>query len=310
MNKASLFWVAALLAACASGPRNSAPARPVDAVIPSGKNLFLFDFSQSRYQKWALEPCRVADTLAKDWAAPASWLAVPAPSQPFTPMQAIWGPSGNFYLLDRAGRRLVQYDSNAQFLSSLPLPREIAKRPLDRLEIFRDVDGVFSFLDLGEGLAWQFEEMAGSGSGGDWRSVNRVRLPLGLSGCVWRPVSQDLCCTGAGSQEGPAQATPLSAGACFDKYFNPKGVWHNPAPGAAVPVDPTGPAMPGAAAFLSDAEPVWVLALRDYARCDSAGAAGLRTSACFFPDKSTLGACPDFASQADSSRPVQARPAP
>jgi hypothetical protein len=317
MNKSLPFIAAALLCSCAPGPKTSSSmaARPVDAVLSSGKNLFLFNFAQSRYQKWALEPCRVADTLKKEWHVSASWLALPAPSLPFTPTQAIWGPSGNFYLLDRTGKRLAQYDSNAQFLSSLPLPREIASRPVDRLEIFRDVDGVFSFLDLGEGLAWQFEEMSGSGGGaGDWRSVNRIRLPLGLEGCLWRPFSRDLCCTGSGSQEGAAQVTPLSAGVCFDKYFNSKGPWHNPAPGdAGISPDRSEPALPGIRAVLSEGEPGWILALDDYAACDSASAhpRGVATYACQYPDKSTLSACPDYAgAPADTSAPGRDKPSP
>lgn len=250
-------------------------AATVDAILPTGRNLFLFDFNQSRYQKWTMSidqldtlgPCRMLDTLAGDWAAPDHWLAIPEPSQTFAPMRAFWGPSGNFFLLDRAGKRLAVYDSGAQLLSSFPLPREIRDRNLDRFEVFWTRDGLFSFLDLGDGTVRQYAELRTLGGQGDWRLRNTVRLPVGLETCLWEPFFRDPCCL---------QGTPGALkGVCFDKYFNPTGPW------------PRGPAMPGLRPWSSPEG--WRLMLDGGPGC----AAGNNPSpACFSPEKGLLSTCP------------------
>ncbi len=194
----------------------------VDALVPTGRNLFLFDFAQKRYQKRVRfgadgkALCGFGDALRGQWWAPENWLALPAPAQPFQPIEALWGPNGNFYLLDGAGKRLCQYDADGQFISSLPLPKEIRDRNLERCGVFRTRDGLFSFLDYSEGLAWQFEEMKHEGGSGDWRLRNAVRLPLGLRSCLWEPYFSGPCCR-MDNQGG--------GGICFDGYFNRVGPW-------------------------------------------------------------------------------------
>jgi hypothetical protein len=274
-------------AACAPAPdRDSlshrsprADASPhADAVLPSGRNLFVFDFSQSRYQKWTLSAgpadslgvCRVLDTLAGNWADRSHWLALPSPSQPFAPMLAFWGPNGNFFLLDRVGKRLGMYDTSAQFLSSFPLPPEIRDRNLDRFEVFWTRDGQFSFLDLGEGMVWQFAELRTAGGQGEWRLRNTVRLPMGLEACLWEPYLRDPCCLQAG------------ASVCFDPYFNPlKG-------------GPKGPGPRGLLPRASSSSPGWNLIL------DGGPACASRPPACFLADKAEFSTCP---SEADAAPP-------
>jgi hypothetical protein len=274
-------WLACATAMLSAAPVAKAPAasqakqapsgsRRVDAVVPSGRNLFVFDFTQSRYQKWTLSRgpadslgfCRVLDTLAGNWSEALHWLALSAPSRPFVPMKAFWGPSGNFFLLDRAGKRLAIYDTSAQFLSSLPLPPEIRDRNLDRFEMFWTLDGQFTFLDLGEGMLWQYAEIR-TGSGGDWRLRNTQRLPMGLETCLWEPYFRAPCCIKDGK------------GVCYDKYFNPVGPW---------------PSASGAAGILRRAAPTpdgdWRLIL------DGGRACGSRTPACYLPDKSAFSTCP------------------
>jgi hypothetical protein len=244
----------------------------VDAVLPSGRNLFLFDFTQSRYRKWTLAEgpndtlglCRILDTLQGDGAV-SGWLALPAPSQPFAPMRAFWGPSGNFFLLDRAAKRLVQYDSSAQFLSSFPLPREIRDRGLDRFEVYWTRDGLFSFLDLGEGTVRQYAELRAPGGQGDWRLRNTIRLPVGLETCVWEPYLRNPCC-----RRGDA-GRPV----CFDAYFNPLGPWPGDRPAAA-----------GLRPF-PDGSGGWSLILDGGPAC-----APSRSPVCFSPDKGLLSTCP------------------
>jgi hypothetical protein len=274
----ALGWLACAAAVQAAPPAIRAPAiqasmpsgsRHVDAVVPSGRNLFLFDFAQSRYQKWNLSRgpadslglCRVLDTLAGNWSEASRWLALSAPSRPFVPMKAFWGPSGNFFLLDRAGKRLAIYDTNAQFLSSLPLPPEIRDRNLDRFEMFWTLDGQFTFLDLGEGTLWQYAEMRTSG-GGDWRLRNTQRLPMGLETCLWEPYFRAPCCLKAGK------------GVCYDKYFNPVGPW--PVPAEAPGILPRAASRDGG----------WRLIL------DGGRACGSRPPACYLPDKAAFSTCP------------------
>ncbi|GEM_PF-2752882 len=296
---ASSYWIAVyVLAACAPMPppqptadlhatvpsiasNGMAPtkgaAATVDALLPSGHNLFLFDFAQSRFQKWTLAQgpldtlgvCRILDTLKTEWAAPSHWFALPAPSQPFSPMRAFWGPSGNFFLLDRAGKRLSLYDSSAQFLSSSPLPREIRDGNLDRFEVFWTRDGLFSFLDLGEGTVRQYSELRTPGGQGDWRLRNTIRLPVGLETCLWEPYFRNPCCIRGDAARSSGQ------GVCFDNYFNPIGPW------------PGGSAVPGLRPVPSRVSG-WKLMLEGGPAC----APQTPCPACFSPDKGLYSTCP------------------
>ncbi len=272
MRTRLLCGAVTLLIGCASAPKpapgeGSVSVR-VDAVLPSGRNLFIFDFAQSRYQKWNLSQgpfdslgmCRILDTLAGGWADASHWLALPSPSRPFAPMQAIWGASGDFYLLDRAGKRLNLYDTNAQFLSSFSLPQEIRERNLDRFEIFWTRNGQFSFLDLGEGKLWQYAELRTTENQGDWRLQNSGILPAGLESCRWEPYYRDPCCLRDGKET------------CFDKYFNPVG-----------PSREAGDAGPHPGMTRTGE---WKLML------DGGAACGPRPPACFLPDKGLYPACP------------------
>lgn len=189
-----------------------------DAVLPSGRSVFIFDFAKSRYQKWLLpdgsptNSCRLLDTIHGNWAAPSNWFALASPLKPFLPMQAIWGPNGDFFLLDRAGSRLALYDSNAQYLSGFSLPAEIKTRNLPSFEVFWTRDGLFSFVDLGQGKVWQYAEVRLAGGLGDWQLRNTVRLSLGFLSCVWEPYFRQPSCL---DKKGQWTA--------FDSYFNPAG---------------------------------------------------------------------------------------
>lgn len=246
------FALLALLTACAPvgrKPEDTAAGIPFDALLPSGRNLFAFDFTQARYRKLPLKEsasdssglCRAVDSLRAGWPGKSGWLALPAPSRPFSPMQAAWGPSGNFFLLDRAGKRLGLYDSNAQFLSGIPLPAEIRERNLEAFQVFWTRDGTFSFLDLAEGKAWQYTELRAAG-GGDWRLKNSVRLPVGLESCLWEPFFSSPCCL-----------RPQGNGQCFDAYFNPIGPW--PSAGVGAGMRPVAAAVPGEWMLLLDGGP-------------------------------------------------------
>ncbi|MDQ3003639.1 MAG: hypothetical protein M3Y08_20575 [Fibrobacterota bacterium] len=290
MKQAILWGATAFLIACApvvpKGPL--APDAPslsfratanVDAVLPSGRNLFVFDFSRSRYQKWNLSQgpadslglCRVLDTLQGNWSAPTQWLTLPSPSLPFSPLRAIWGPSGDFFLLDRAGKRLSLHDSGGQLLSSFELPREIRERNLDRFDVFWTRDGVFSFVDLAEGTVWQYAELRALGGQGDWRLRNTIRLPLGLETCLWEPFFRDPCCLHGEDMESKGRD---GKGICFDKYFNPRGPW------------PPDAGKPGLRPVAVSGFREWMLIL------DGGPICGSRPSACFFPEKGLLTTCP------------------
>lgn len=269
-----LAWTAVCLAACVPPPARPAagegPRAPIDALQPTGRSLFAFDFARQRYQKIALSQgpgdtlgaCRMLDSVKAGFPDPGRWLALPSPSRPFAPMQAAWGPSGDFFLLDRAGSRLELYDSNAQFLSGVPLPPEIRGRNLDDFQIFWTRDGSFSFLDLGEGVVRQYAELRAYSDQGDWRLRNTIRLPVGTGACVWEPYVRNPCCLSA---DGPP--------ACFDAYFNRVGPWV-PRPGGG----------PGLAPRPSADGRDWLLELGGGPACASA-------PACFVPGKG-FSACP------------------
>jgi hypothetical protein len=222
------LWLAACVPPPARVPADAAPRAPVDAWLPTGRALFAFDFARGRAQKASLATgpedslgeCRLLDSVRSGFPRPEGWLALPSPMRPFAPMQAAWGPSGDFFLLDRAGPRLMLYDGNAQFLSGVALPPEIRGRNLDAFQVFWSRDGSFVFVDLGEGVARQYAELRSSSEQGDWRLRNTLRLPVGTGACVWEPFLRNPCCLSA---RGPA--------VCFDAYFNPVGPWVPPAPG-------------------------------------------------------------------------------
>jgi hypothetical protein len=223
---------AACLTACVPPPARSpgyGPERsPVDAWLPAGRAFFAFDFARARAQKASLARgpedslgvCRLLDSVRAGFPHSDGWLALTSPIRPFAPMQAIGGPSGDFFLLDRAGPRLMLYDSNAQFLSGVPLPPEIRGRNLDAFQVFWSRDGSFAFVDHGEGVVRQYAELRSHHDQGDWRLRNTLRLPVGTGACVWEPFRRNPCCLSAG---GPAT--------CFDAYFNPIGPWSPSAPG-------------------------------------------------------------------------------
>lgn len=225
--------LALCLAACAPQPSHRAEGgasrAPVDAWLPTGRALFAFDFARARVQKASLArgpedslgSCRLLDSARAGFPHPDGWLALPSPMRPFAPMRAVWGPSGDFFLLDRAGPRLMLYDSNAQFLSGVGLPPEIRGRNLDAFQVFWTRDGSFVFVDLGEGVVRQYAELRSYPDQGDWRLRSTVRLPVGTGACAWEPFLRDPCCLSAG---GP----PV----CFDAYFNPRGPWAPPGPGS------------------------------------------------------------------------------
>lgn len=271
-------FIAVLLGGCAPVARSGSekpPAVPrADAMLPTGRNLFAFDFARARYQSLPLSrgpadsgaACRALDSIKAGWPYADRWLALPAPSRPFAPMQASWGPSGNFFLLDRAGKRLGLYDTNAQFLSGIPLPAEIRDRNLESFQVFWTRDGSFSFLDGNEGRVWQYAELRTAGGSGDWRLRHSFRIPVDVGACLWEPYFREPCClAGKGGGEGT----------CFDIYFNRVGPFRGSAEGP-------GPGPAGIRAVPAGGE--WMLTL-------DGGPACAAPPACQTPGGAALSTC-------------------
>ncbi len=189
---------------CASHlPNQSAQKKDqflADDIIPSGRSLFLFDFVKSQYRKW---PMPIPPLIA----SPTYAIAAPNPS--FKAMAVLAGPNGDFFLLDRVGRTLALFDTNAQFLGVSALPVEMRNRNLERLEIFWNSDGQFSFLDLGEGRVYQYANIRSLGSSDEWQLRNTVILPMGIRTCYWEPYFKNPHCLVAGK-----------GWIDFDRYFN------------------------------------------------------------------------------------------
>lgn len=258
----------------------------MDALIPSGHHLLILDLALKRYQRWDLaHPCGLADTLLGDWAAAPHWLSLAAPGTPFQPIRAATGPSGHFYLLDRIGRRLALYDTNAQFLSAFPLPAEIVQRNLEHLQVHWTRDGIFTFLDLSEGSAWQFAEIRTGAGKGDWRLISRIRLPLNLEACLWEPYFRNPCCR---VRSGPSSAPggrPTRT-QCFDRYFNPTD---SVPPGTDSTLNlppPSGFREAGLRAHPDPGGPGWIVAM-DPGIC----AGRPRVGGCFHPEKGRFHRC-------------------
>lgn len=288
MKRNTLWILAGLLIGCApSRPEPLSPAKQVavDALLPAGRNLFVFDFARSRYQRWSLaDSCGLADTLRGGWAKPANWLALASPGSPFAPVKAAPGPNGHFFLLDRIGRRIGLYDTNAQFLSALPLPRELKDRNPERLELHWTRDGIFTFLDLSEGVAWQYMEVrsqiGASGGQGDWRLVNRIRLPVDLESCLWEPFFRNPCCRMKSGTRGPA---------CFDRYFNPKEESPSSTESDSSSAQEPGQSDPRLRALPDGPGMGWSLVVETARGC---GGAGTPPAFCFHPDRGLLAPCP------------------
>jgi hypothetical protein len=216
MRKVFALGLAVVCLSC-TGPIRDTPKdlNHADAVLVSGKSLFVFDFGHSRFQKWPIpdrngsHACGLIDTLTSDWSAPSHWLALASPVQPFQPSQAISGPNGHFFLLDRGSKRLALYDTNAQFLSGFPLPPEIRDRNLNRVDVFWTRDGLFSFIDRDEGRVWKYTELRSQGGTGDWQLRYTLKLSLGLDACLWEPYFKSPRCL--------SKSTGITF---FDDYFN------------------------------------------------------------------------------------------
>ena len=221
MTRKPAWILAGLLLACAPTHRGGPAAPPVDALLPSGRSLYVFDFVQSRYQRWPWDgTCRLADTLRGAWHAAPHWMSLAAPGTPFAPMRAVAGPPGHVYVLDRIGRRICHYDTSAQFLSCIPLPQELRDRNPDRLDILWTRHDLFTFQDLAEGAAWQFTETRAAGGQGEWRLLHKIRLPVNLGSCLWEPWFRTPCCR---LHSRPGTTGDTAGTRCFDKYFNPLG---------------------------------------------------------------------------------------
>jgi hypothetical protein len=268
-----LMVIAACLAACASPSiRGDAAARrraPVDALLPAGRSFYAFDFTRARYRKLPFAEgggsagvCRLLDSLSVTPGEDA-WLALPSPSRPFSPMQAAWGPAGNFFLLDRVGARLELYDTNAQFLSGAPLPPDLRGRNLDGFQVFYGRDGTFWFVNRDEGVARQYAELRAFVDQGDWRLRNSVRLPVGSGACLWEPFLPAPCCLASGGA------------ICFDAYFNPAGPWKPGARGRS-----------GLDVFPAPGGREWIVELDGGPGCSSA-------PICYSPGRGLLSACPE-----------------
>ncbi len=227
-----LSGTAVLFLACAGQVREtgSMGTFQAEAVLASGKYFFIFDFTHSRYQKWPILDgnlnlpegsvnvpegnsalaCGILDSLQGNWSNAIHWLALPAATQPFQPIRAISGPNGNFFLLDRASKRLALYDTNAQFVSGIPLPPDIRDRNLNNIEVYWTRDGLFSFLDRTEAKVWKFSELRTAGGSGDWQLRYALNLSLGMDACLWEPYFKHPVCLRKGS-------SPI----VFDDYFSP-----------------------------------------------------------------------------------------
>lgn len=198
----------------------SAKTQVVDQILPSGDQVFLFDFNQSRFQKVSQSSLHAlqTDSIFSSLGIQNKWLAIPTPGEPFLPIKAVWGRNGNFFLLDLSQKRLCQYDTAGQIISTFSLPPEIQKQNLDRMEIFWTRDGMFSFLDLHLGIAWQYSERRLTSGGSDWQLRNTLHLPINLESCLWEPFLKNPCC-----HKKQLQAENNFSTQCFDGYFNSLG---------------------------------------------------------------------------------------
>ena len=164
---------------------NSVPSSktsPLQAIVPSRNNLFLFNLNSLHYQKWNLN--QLPDSPFMQLKKPENWLALATPAFPFFAQQVIAGPSGNFFVFDKLGKRICQYDTDAQLLSCLELPKEVRNLNLEDLRIYWSESGM-AFLHYAQGLVWQYSLFQTSTQNEEWQLRNTLKIPLGLSQCFY-----------------------------------------------------------------------------------------------------------------------------
>ena len=151
-------------------------------------------------------------------------------------------------------------------------------------------DGIFTFLDLSDGFAWQFSEIRVASGRGDWRLINRIRLPLNLESCLWEPYFRSPCCRVRSGPSSSPGGNPTRT-QCFDRYFNPTD---SLPPGRDTTLNPELPAGLQEAGF-REAElrahpdpggPGWIVVI-DPGACPGHPPVG----GCFHPEKGLLRRC-------------------
>ncbi len=260
MLKILLGYVLAVLSACAPTVQNGPLApRSVDAIVPGEGSVLLLNFTDLTYQKW--NPGIPADSARAYLQDRTRWLSLSVPEMPFYPVQAAAGRRGHFFLLDKAGHRICQFDGYAQLLSCMSLPRPWPLGGLESIDLFWTPDGAFTAIDKNRGKVARFAEMSLRGQSSQLQLRQTFDISLGLQQCVWLPYSPDLCCR-AGSEW-----------KCFDDYMNPKR-------GSESGTAPT--------TFAGEKYGSLYFKLPETASGQST-AAGL----CYAPEKKTLEPCPD-----------------
>ena len=120
------------------------------------------------------------DPWRGDWAAATNWLTLATPGTPFQPIRPLRVP---------AGISTCSIASAAAWRCTTPMPsscppslcrRNSSTATSSILQVQWTRDGIFTFLDLSEGIAWQYSEIRVGVGQGDWRLINRIRLPLNL----------------------------------------------------------------------------------------------------------------------------------
>ncbi len=185
----------------------TAKPQPIQEVLQSQDALYLFNFAALHYQKYLLQ--QLPDSLEWEMQKSENWLTLATPTLPFLPQQAAIGPNGNFFLFDKLGKRICQYDANAQLLACLDLPLELKRLNLEELHFYWNAGGLV-FLHYAQGQVWQYSLFQIHAQNEEWQLRNTLKIPLGLRQCVYLPESQLYrCLRGERAID-------------FDLYFNEK----------------------------------------------------------------------------------------
>ncbi|MBF0431806.1 MAG: hypothetical protein HQK83_11035 [Fibrobacteria bacterium] len=205
------FYYMLFLTLCLSLINGEEPCRQitkVDAVVPKENKLYLF-----KYSPWSVQLMNISEL--KEWQKSGNittqWQSVTKPQGAFFPVQVLSGQSFNFLVLEGSQKRIWQFDSALQILSSMDLPALIKNNVPEAFQLFWSRDNRFTFVNVAEGGGIQYHE-----TGGKLNLFRKFKLPLSCKQCY----QADLHLNVVSREAYPFLCETASSIKLFNSYFS------------------------------------------------------------------------------------------